>query len=76
VTEVVAETTCEVTVKVVEVAFAATVTLAGTEAAALLSLDSRTTAPPVPARPLRLTVAVELEDPPTTAVGDRVSDWT
>jgi len=55
-------------VKVAVVALAATVTLAGTWAAAGLPLDKVTTAPPVGAGALNLTVAVE-EVPPTTDVG-------
>jgi hypothetical protein len=50
------------------VAFAAIVTLAGTCAAAVLLLDSVTTAPPAGAGPEILTVPVE-EAPPITEVG-------
>jgi hypothetical protein len=46
----------------------ATVTLAGTDAAAVLLLDRVTTAPPVGAEPLRVTVPVE-EVPPVTLAG-------
>ena len=46
----------------------ATVTLAGTVAAEVLSLDKDTTAPPPGAGPLSVTVPVE-ELPPTTLVG-------
>lgn len=56
------------TVKVALVAPLATVTPAGTVAAALL-LDSVTAAPPEGATPLKVTVAVELLLPPTTLVG-------
>ena len=49
-------------------AFAATVTLPGTVAAAVLLLDSVTTAPPAGAGPLSVTVPVELV-PPRTEVG-------
>jgi len=55
-------------VKVAVVAFAATVTLAGTCAAAVLLLDRVTAAPPAGAGPLRVTVPVELT-PPMTDVG-------
>jgi hypothetical protein len=57
-----------VIVKVALVAPAATVTLAGTTAAAVLLLDKVTTAPPAGALPVRVTVPVELF-PPTTDVG-------
>ena len=68
VTEAFVATGLVVTVNVAVVAFAATVTLAGTWAAAVLLLDSVTTAPPDGARPFNVTVPVE-EDPPTTEVG-------
>ena len=63
----------EVTPEVVIVKFAvvvpeATVTLAGTCAAAVLLLDRVTTAPPVGAAPAKVTVPVD-EFPPTTEVG-------
>jgi len=64
-----------VTVKVAELVLAATVTLDGSEAAEALS-DRVTTAPPEGAFPLRVTVAVEFCDPPTTVVGLRVSEVT
>ena len=53
------------------VAFAATVTLAGTWAAVVLLLESVTTAPPAGAGPLNVTVPVE-EIPPITELGLRV----
>ena len=59
-----------VTGKVVVVAPAATVTLAGT-VAMVLSLDSVTTAPPAGAGLLKVTVPVE-ELPPVTLVGLKV----
>ncbi len=57
-----------VTVNVAEVAPAATVTLAGTAAAAVLLPVSVTTAPPTGAAALKTTVPVE-KDPPTTRIG-------
>jgi hypothetical protein len=60
-------------VKVAVVAPAATVTLAGTWAAAVLLLVRLTTAPPAGACPLKVTVPVE-GFPPTTDVGLRVRD--
>ena len=62
-----------VTVKVALVAPAATVTLAGTLATAVLLLDSVTTAPPLGAAPLRVTVPCE-ELPPVTLLGFSVSE--
>ena len=55
-------------VKLAVVAFAATVTLAGTVAADVLLLESVITAPPDGARPFSVTVAVEVV-PPRTEVG-------
>jgi len=62
------------TVKVAEVAFAGTVTLAGTVAAEVLLLDNATTVPPAGAYPLSVTVPVEVAEPPTTLVGFKVKD--
>jgi hypothetical protein len=61
-----------VTANVAVVSPAATVTLAGTAAAAL-SLESVTIAPPAGAALLSVTVAVE-EEPPLTVLGLRPSD--
>jgi hypothetical protein len=71
-----APTLIEVTVNVAVVAFAATVTVAGTVAAAVLLLVNVTTAPPVGACPFRVTVAVELAEPPCTEVGANPSEVT
>ena len=62
-----------VTVNVAVVAPAATVTLAETCAAAVLLLDSVTTAPPVGAGPFNVTVPV-VEVPPTTDVGFKLTE--
>ena len=70
--EVEAVTEVVVTVKLALVAPASTVTLAGTVAAVELS-ESDTTAPPVGAAALKVTVPVE-EFPPTTPVGLRVCE--
>jgi hypothetical protein len=61
------------TVNVALLAPAATVTLAGTVAVAVLLLESETAAPPVRAGPLSVTVPVA-EDPPVTLVGLSPSD--
>jgi len=73
VTAVEALTTLVLTVNVALVAPAATITLAGTRAAAVLLLESGTCAPPVAAGPLSVTVPVE-ELPPTTLVGFSTSE--
>ena len=61
------------TVNVALLAPAAIVTLAGTVAAAVLPLMRETTAPPVGAGPLSVSVPVE-GDPPVTLVGFSVSE--
>ena len=68
VTEVLAATGVVVTWNVAVVAPAATVTVAGTCATAVLLLESATTAPPVGAAWSRVTVPVE-EAPPVSEVG-------
>jgi hypothetical protein len=62
-----------VTVKVAVVAPAATVTLAGTVAAAVLLLVRVTTAPAVDAAPFRVTVPVD-DAPPVSEVGLRLTE--
>jgi FlaG/FlaF family flagellin (archaellin) len=59
--------------KVAVVLALATVTLAGTVAAEVLLLDNETTAPPVGAGALRVTVPVDVL-PPTTLVGLSVNE--
>jgi hypothetical protein len=63
-----------VTVNVAVVAFAATATVAGTCARAVLLLDKVTTAPPAGAGPVSATVAVEVF-PPVTDVGFIVREF-
>ena len=74
VADAVLATAVVVTVKVAVVAPAATVTLAGTVAAALL-LDKVTDSPPVGAALPKVTVPVD-EVPPVTEVGFIVTDET
>jgi hypothetical protein len=73
VTAVDAVTALALTVKVALVAPAGTVTLEGTVAAAVLLLESVTSAPPDGAGPLNITVPVE-EFPPVTLVGFSASE--
>ena len=61
------------TVNVALLAPAATVTVAGTVAVDVLLLERETTAPPMGAGPLSITVPVE-GDPPVTLVGFSVSE--
>ena len=68
-----AATALVLTVNVALVAPAATVTLDGTVAAAVLLLESATVAPPAGAGPLNVTAPVE-GVPPMTLVGFSVSD--
>ena len=72
-TEVDAATALVVTVKIVLVAPAGTVTPLGV-AAAILLLESVTWVPPAGAGPLRVTVPVDDCAPPTTLAGFRASD--
>jgi len=72
VTGVLLATGVVVTVKVAVVAPAATVTLDGTVAAAVLLLLSVTTSPPVGAGPLNVTVPVD-EVPPVTVAGFKLT---
>src|SRR2546423_4032300 len=74
VTAVDAATALVLIVNVALVAPAATVTLEGTVAAAVLLLESATVAPPAGAAPLNVTVPVEDCVPPITLVGLSVSD--
>src|SRR6266480_6303575 len=73
VTGVDAVTALVLTVNVALLAPAATITLAGTVATALLPLERETGAPPAGAGPLSVTVPVE-GDPPVTLVGFSVSE--
>src|SRR5271167_4748015 len=73
--EVLAATGLVVTVKVAVVAFAATVTLGGTCAAAVLLLDRVTTAPPPGAGPFNVTVPVDVL-PPNTDAGLTLTEET
>jgi hypothetical protein len=73
VTDVEDATPLVVMVKVALVAPAGILTLAGTRAADVLLLCNVTSAPPVGARPFKVTVPVELL-PPTTEVGFLVTD--
>jgi hypothetical protein len=75
VTDVLLATGVVATVNVAVVAPAATVTLAGTCAAAVLLLDRATTAPPVGAGALNVTVPVD-ELPPVTDVGFKLTELT
>jgi hypothetical protein len=75
VTDVEAVTLAVLTVNVALLAPAATVTVAGTVAVDVLLLERETTAPPVGAGPLSVTVPVE-GDPPVTLVGLSVSEET
>jgi hypothetical protein len=75
VTGVLLATGMVVTVNVAVVAAAATVTLTGTVAAAVVLLLSVTTAPPVGAGPLRVTVPVD-GLPPVTEVGMTLTELT
>jgi len=68
VTDVEAVTLLVFTVNVALVAPTATVTFAGTVAAAVWSLERETAAPPLGAGPLSVTVTVE-GDPPVTLAG-------
>ena len=74
VNEVVVATGLVVTANVAVVAFAATVTLAGTCAAGLL-LDNVTKAPPTGAGPLNVTVPVD-EPPPCTDAGLTLTEFS
>ena len=63
------------TVKVIAVLPAGTVTLPGTVAAAVLLLERVTATPPPGATPVRVTVPVE-EPPPSTLVGFSATEDT
>lgn len=69
-----AATALVLTVNDTLVAPAATITLEGTLAAAVLLLERMTCAPPAGAGPLSVTVPVEDCTPPTTLVGFSESD--
>lgn len=71
-TGVLAPTANVVIAKVADVAFAATVTVAGTVATAVFALVSVTMVPPDGAGPVRVTVPVE-DAPPMTTVGLRLN---
>jgi hypothetical protein len=73
VTDWLALTLAVVTVNVALVAPAGTVTLAGTVATLVLPLLNDTTAPPLGAAPLRVTVPCEVF-PPTTVPGLRLTE--
>ena len=73
-TDVEAVTALVLAANVALLAPAATVTLAGTVAAAVLSLIRETAAPPLGAGPLRVTVPVD-GDPPVTLVGLSATEY-
>jgi hypothetical protein len=73
-TDVVMRTIDVFTVKVALVAPAGTVTRDGTEAKFELLLERETTAPPLGAGPLRVTVPIDDCTPPTTLVGLSLSE--
>src|SRR5258708_32311016 len=73
VTEAEAVTAKVTTVKVALAVPAGMVTLTGTVATAVLALDKETSAPPLGACALRVTVPVE-DDPPDTLAGFSVTD--
>ena len=73
VAEVVVATGFVLSVKLALVAPAATVTLAGTVATPVLLFDRLTTAPPVGAAALNVTLPVD-EPPPVTLKGFRLSE--
>ena len=75
VTDALLATAVVVAVNVAVVALAGTVTVGGTCAAAVLLLERVTTAPPVGAALLKVTVPVE-EVPPTTDEGLIVTELT